>query len=119
MGEVDESLRLGSLDHRLLRMTEVGMGVILWIVMLTLAALVWASSRPGSPRSLRIGLTVLDAVFTIWVIVTQLPEVGFWWVVVSIGLSLLITLRSDFRARASGEQSSERPNSRSDGPSGT
>lgn len=81
------------------------MAITLWIVMLVLAAASWYLNRPGGRRAARIGIAVVDAAFTVWVILIHLSTVGYWWVIVTIALSLLVTFRSDLEAARAGRDS--------------
>lgn len=86
------------------------MAITLWIVMLVLAAASWYLSRPGGRRAARIGIAVVDAAFTVWVILTHLSTVGYWWVIVTIALSLLVTFRSDVEGVWARRDSGSSPN---------
>lgn len=83
------------------------MAVTLWIIMLALSAAGWYVNRPGGGRAPRIGLAVVDAAFTVWVILTQLSTVGYWWLIVTIALSLVVTFRSDLERIRTGRDSGD------------
>lgn len=86
------------------------MAVTLWIVMLAFAAAGWYVSHPGGRRAPRIAIAVAEAAFVVWVILTQLSTVGYWWLVVTVALGLVVSFRSDLERIRTGRTTRNKPN---------
>mgnify|MGYP000845336799 FL=1 len=75
------------------------MAVLLWVVMLVLAAVAWFLRRGRASRPLQIAFATVEAAFSIWVVLTQLQVVGVWWLVVTVALSLVVAFWGDSQAK--------------------